>query len=238
MPLPHRHQPGCDGDQPVGRRCHPRIIRSGLLKRATSDLNWIGNANAAQQPLCLGLFAALLESGIVSLPRRRLDNFRKITAIIEECQPGLVWHLVWRDQIFLPQSQRIMAGFPRRLVNQPFNDIGRFGTPKPPIRRGLHRIGIEKCQRAGDHRCFILSGHAANIIQHAFRAPRQISPRIGVRLNPQAGKQAISIKPQNGGAAHRPRMFVTDKRLAAIGRPKYRLLQTFGRPYNQRIFTI
>ena len=73
-----------------------------------------------------------MTKGALSAKTAKLMVFKLVNAAaLASC--GLIGHRVWLNEVAAPQRVGRYPDLPRRMINQPFNDISRFRPPSTAV---------------------------------------------------------------------------------------------------------
>ena len=117
-----------------------------FVRRAAGALDVVGEAEAAQHAARLAVGAPRGEAGDIGPRQRAIERRREIAAVHREAERVGHRHRRRGHKVAAAQVGAVEAALPRRRVDQPLDDVDRFGkagTAGDADRRGIgqHRSG-------------------------------------------------------------------------------------------------
>ncbi len=208
--------------QPDRRRL---ATRPGRLSQTVADACAPQTAAAARGE------AAGAVSREVRAPCRLVHRPFEGAAIIDPAEAGIVGHVALRDQVASAQRDAVGSEGPGRLVQDPLENIGRFGGTGAAIGRGGVGMGMDAGRFEVENRNAVDAGQQGQGIQGRARP---LECRVGAEIDrqrrAQAENAALPVECQTGVADHVPPVIVADQALAARRDPLDRPRQPARRP--------
>jgi hypothetical protein len=187
-----------------------------------------------------GLRGARLEMRDVRLLQRRLEQRRKVAAVVSRADRGLVRHPLGRDQVASAQRQPVDPTDPGRGVDKAFEAVIRLGSAGAAIGPGRHGVGEQQSEAQSDLRDVVHARQAAREIggrdEGAVRG--QVGAHIGEHVDVEGEKPPALVERQLGFDDRVARLIVAQKPFRASREPMHRAAELFCRNQQRRVFGV
>ena len=208
-----------------------------LARCADRDLDIVGQPDASQQPLRLGLRTPRSKACPVGRLQHPLHVAGKVATVVAQAHGIGERKLGSLRQIDASQGNTVHAHLQRSHVQQALHDVDCLRPAGTAV--GCDRCGIGQHRRGAQmHRRHAIHGgqHRARIghrdIGHGMRAD------VAVPVHRIANNMTLGIEGQRGMRERVTSLIVAEKTFTAIGRPLHRPPQTACRPHQQQVFDI
>ena len=163
----------------------------------------------------------------------------EVAGVIHAARRRGVGQRAGRHEIAAADFRRAKAGLKPRLLDQPFDQIGRFRTARTAIGIGRHRVGVDARRRHEQRRHIIEPrghGRADEGDERAILV--QIGAHGRQHMDAQAKNTAIGIQRQICGGDVVAPVRIRDEMVHAVASPLHRTAQLLRREEAQRIFPV
>ena len=178
------------------------------------------------------LVAPSREAGVGAGVQRQIQRRCVVTHVVFQAHGGAVWEVRGADQVAAAQVEAVDPGFPGGLVDEAFQDIGRFRPAGAAIGVHRHRMGEHQLHGAMDGRSAVWPGQQRRVVPSRDRHARagQVAAQIGQGVHAQPDEPALPVERQFRFGAVVTALHVGQEGFGAVGDPFDGAAEAPGRP--------